>query len=254
MDAGKNNGQIVAELRKTIGKSQTQFAAMIGVSKHTIISVENGRNQLSEKLARRIGIATGADVLTDRQRQVAALGGRRFSKKTFEDWRTRFSSEDHNAQARFDEIKFWIALVLKAAAKPGVAGIRDRLPSVYLSLIDWLNDTRKTFKLEQEIDTILEDEAHEIVDISIAYEDLATDAQMARDVARVLDTTPEKLLRKFKQHARGVKRGGLAFLHVRAECRRAWDPLNDRAIGGFDLPKVRKMLPKAEYQFHKLSP
>src|SRR3974377_274909 len=112
MDAGKHAGRIVAELRKTIGKSQAQFAAMIGVSKHTIISVENGRNQLSGKLTRQICIATGANLLTDRQGQVATLGGGRFSRETFEDWRTRFSSEEHNAQARFDEINFWIALVL----------------------------------------------------------------------------------------------------------------------------------------------
>jgi DNA-binding XRE family transcriptional regulator len=254
MNAGKHTGRIVAELRKTIGKSQTQFAAMIGVSKHTIISVENGRNQLSGKLARQIRIATGADVLADRQRQIAALSGGKFSKDSFEDWRTRFSSEERNAQARFDEIKFWIALVLKAAAKPGVAGIRDRLPAVYLSLIDWLSDTRKTFKLEQEIDDILEDEAHEIVEISFGYEDLATDAQMARTAARLLDMTPKDLLRKFKQHTRGLKRGDTVILHVRAELRRAWNPLNDGAIGGFDLPKVRKILPKAEFQFRKLSP
>src|ERR1035441_8280186 len=66
MKRTKNPGQLVAKLRKVIGKSQTQFAAMIGVSKHTIISVENGRiKQLSKDLARRIQIATGAEILDE---------------------------------------------------------------------------------------------------------------------------------------------------------------------------------------------
>src|SRR5664279_3551381 len=63
MNTRKHSGRLVAQLRKTIGKSQAQFAAMIGVSKHTIISVENARNKLSKKLARRIQMATGAEIL-----------------------------------------------------------------------------------------------------------------------------------------------------------------------------------------------
>ena len=150
-------------LRKLIKKSQSQFAAMIGVSIHTIISVENGRNQLSENLARRIEIATGADLRRRHKDRVAAVGGGTFSKNAFDDWRMRFSSDRHNAEGRFNDVKYWIELVLKAAARPGKAGNRDRLPAVYMALTDWLAETRKTFKLEQEIDEVLEEEPHEII-------------------------------------------------------------------------------------------
>jgi DNA-binding XRE family transcriptional regulator len=63
MKSTKGAGHLVSELRKVIGKSQTQFAAMIGMSKDTVISVENERNRLSRNLAKRIEIATGADLL-----------------------------------------------------------------------------------------------------------------------------------------------------------------------------------------------
>ena len=63
MKTRKDSGRLVAQIRKIIGKSQSQFAALVGVSKHTIISVENGRNELSKNLTRRIYIATGAQIL-----------------------------------------------------------------------------------------------------------------------------------------------------------------------------------------------
>src|ERR1039457_1366000 len=57
------NGQKIAESRHSTGMSQARFAAMLGVSKDTIISVENGRNRLSASLARRLRFATGGNNL-----------------------------------------------------------------------------------------------------------------------------------------------------------------------------------------------
>jgi transcriptional regulator with XRE-family HTH domain len=47
-------------LRKATGKSQTKFAAELGLSKHTVISVENLRNGVSAEMQRRVFDRTGA--------------------------------------------------------------------------------------------------------------------------------------------------------------------------------------------------
>ena len=50
----------IARLRRTLGKTQGDFADLLGVSRNTITSVETGRLKLSDKLARRISEETGA--------------------------------------------------------------------------------------------------------------------------------------------------------------------------------------------------
>lgn len=246
-----NTGRRVAELRRIIGKSQSQFAAMIGVSIHTVISVENGRNQLSEKLARRIRIATGAHLLRRSKGKVEFVRGGGFSKTDFEEWRARFSSEEHSAKARFEEIKYWIELVFRAAARPGTAGNRDRLPAVYLSLVDWLHETRKAFKLEQEIDDILEEDPHEITNPISRYEDLSTNENYAKWIASELGMTPKELLAIFKQQMRGLKRQDLVTLHAFFEVRKAWNPDKHEIAGALDRCKIKKILPRGEFEFLK---
>ena len=49
------------ELRKIIGRTQGEFAAMIGASKDAVASWETGRNKLSRQFARRIAFATGVE-------------------------------------------------------------------------------------------------------------------------------------------------------------------------------------------------
>jgi transcriptional regulator with XRE-family HTH domain len=148
MKTRKNAGRLVAELRKIIGKSQTQFAAMIGVSKDTVISVENGRNQLSRNLAKRIQIATGADLL-----RATPGNPLNFTSHDCKRWRDKFNpSNEAAALKQFEEMKPWLKVVFLAAAKSGLAGNRDRLPAVCLSFREWLNETRQYFKLENEIE------------------------------------------------------------------------------------------------------
>jgi DNA-binding XRE family transcriptional regulator len=245
------DGRKVAELRKIIGKSQSQFAAMIGVSIHTIISVENGRNQLSENLTRRIKIATGADLSRQSKGKIAAVGGGGYTRKDFEEWHTRFSSEEHSAKERFEEIKYWVELVFRAAAKPGVAGNRDRLPAVYLSLVDWLHDTRQAFKLEREIDDILEDDTHEISNIILSYECIKNDKQLTELASRQLGMKPEEILKLFKQEMRSMKRQDRVFMQLFSEVRKAWNPDRGQIGHATDDCKVKKILPKAEFEFIK---
>ena len=51
----------IRELRNIIGRTQGEFAAMIGASKDAVASWETGRNRLSEPFAPRMAFATGVD-------------------------------------------------------------------------------------------------------------------------------------------------------------------------------------------------
>src|SRR6476620_10458818 len=53
--------EAIREVRKIIGQTQGEFAAMIGASKDAVASWEIGRNKLSPQFARRIAFATGAE-------------------------------------------------------------------------------------------------------------------------------------------------------------------------------------------------
>ena len=58
----KSPNKTVKQLRKILGKSQRDFAAMLGVSVDLIKSVECGRAALADKLIMRIAFSTGAMV------------------------------------------------------------------------------------------------------------------------------------------------------------------------------------------------
>jgi DNA-binding XRE family transcriptional regulator len=167
-------GCAVRELRWIIGKTQAQFASMIGVSLDTVGSVEIGRNGVSTKLATQIHIATGADaeallqgsLVESARSRIKRKAGRSvavpfdYTKKSFEHWRSsNFQTSEANGLARFNGMKGWIKLVFLAAGRPGRAGNKDRLPGVWLSLVEWLEATRETFKLAPEIDAILKEYA-----------------------------------------------------------------------------------------------
>src|SRR5450759_2103801 len=155
MKTREHSGRLVAELRHLIGKSQSHFAAMIGVSKHTIISVENGRNELSRNLAKRIQVATGASLLQNKLEN--------YKRSNFDDWRIKFfPSTEASALEQFDRMQKYLKIVFLAASKPGVAGNRDQLPAVCLSLAEWLEQTRQNFKLAKQIDALMEDETRHI--------------------------------------------------------------------------------------------
>jgi transcriptional regulator with XRE-family HTH domain len=152
------DSQKLKNLRALVDKSQSRFAAMIGESKHNIISVENKRNPLTPRLARKIYLATGANLHADVMHWIA-VPGENYNKENFDEWRSKFfPSDDETARRQFDRLKFWVELAFRAVVRSNVAQNRDRLPAICLSLIEWLDDARKEFKLETEIDEILEDE------------------------------------------------------------------------------------------------
>lgn len=262
---------MVAQLRKLIGKSQSRFAAMVGVSKHTIISVENGRNQLSRNLVQRIQMATGANFLAEdfRFEPVGSLplselrdrldpraiellrrrydgtgkNANLYTREDFDEWRANFyPSNDAAARKHFDQIKQWVEIIFRAAAKPGVAGNRDRLPAVRQSLVEWLNETLKNFKLENEVDGLLEEETHEVGETGYSVSSL----KESKDLARIKEEFASYGydFAEVQKHFKKAKSGDWVVLET--ECRQVWDPFN----GSQTVPcATRKLRPKPEFRF-----
>jgi transcriptional regulator with XRE-family HTH domain len=249
MKTRKDSGRLVAELRHIIGKSQSQFATMIGVSIHTVISVENGRNRLTPKLARRIQIATGANLLKLSRGKILEVEGKEFTRKSFEEWRSEFGNDEESIMGRLAEIKFWIEVFFRAAARPGAGGNRDRFPAIYMSLIDWLYETNKAFKLEQEIETISEEMPHQVLHMAYGYEELCKYGGIYEQVANQLEMKPEDLLKKLEQHRRGLKQNEDVLLFADLEFKNAWLPENDGHLCGLAISKTKKLLSKPKYEF-----
>jgi transcriptional regulator with XRE-family HTH domain len=248
MKTKKQAGRLLADFRKAIGKSQTQFAAMLGVSKHTIISVENDRNRLSPKLAHRIRIATGAPIGSESDLDLLEWWVR---EKRFDTWRQKFKSDEASAQARFEDLSCWIRLVFRAAARSGVAGIRDRLPAVYLSMQEWLEETRTTFKLEPEIDSILEEETRHLEAGYWTDAQLKKDGELAKWIAGQLGITGAKLWQGFKKHKKGRN---IVILYAKLEARDSWDPEAGEFPPKPTECKVKKLSSQQKYWFESVDP
>jgi DNA-binding XRE family transcriptional regulator len=256
MKKTKEAGLMVAKLRKIIDKSQSQFAAMLGVSKDTFVSVENGRNKLSWNLARRIYIATGAN-LSKEVLRVTQTPGENYFQKDFIKWRSSYYPVTlQTAKNQFDRMQFWVETVFKAAAKPGLAGNRDRLPAVHLSLVEWLENARNDFKLETEIDEVLEEQSRHVGQERFPIWALKTtrnnfDEAHLRELASRLGVQYGPFKRVL------AKRDDLDVLIIEDEFRRDWvdmfslsDPLEEQTY--LKTPcKERKLTTKPKYWFGK---
>jgi DNA-binding XRE family transcriptional regulator len=273
MKTHKNAGRLVAQIRNIIGKSQSQFAALVGVSKHTIISVENGRNQLTKKLTRRIQLATGA-IISDghirfepvfdapaskprntltpealkfirRRHDGTGTNDHLYTREDFEQWRENFyPSTDETARRVFDQIKMWVEFIFRAAAKPGVTGNRDRLPAVHQSLVEWLNETLENFKLFNEVDAILEEETHEIGEHAYSMTSLKDPKNRERLKKEFAEGGYD--FDELKKHFKKASPGDMMILET--ERRRVWYPFN----GSESIPcKDWKLLkgPKFRFEF-----
>jgi DNA-binding XRE family transcriptional regulator len=150
----------VKALRTIIGRTQDEFAAMIGATRDAVASWEGGRNHVSDTFAQRIFMSTGA-FPEDLVKGVGIprfflTNGRPYSKGDF-DWYRSERTETHTESAIRHAKNGASALevLLLAAAKPGFGRIKDRLPAVWNSFIDWCDQTREDFKLEKQIDGVL---------------------------------------------------------------------------------------------------
>jgi transcriptional regulator with XRE-family HTH domain len=156
--------ETIRELRRILGQTQGEFAAMIGASKDTVVSWETGRNRLSAAFARRIGFATGVDEdslaggegvprLT-----LPVAGARGYTAEDFARYRgtTKGRSDQAGARRHLRNCVDTLALIFLAAAESGGEGSRHRVPGVLHSFIEWSEGVRRDFELGPRIDEQLE--------------------------------------------------------------------------------------------------
>lgn len=163
--------EAIREVRKTIGRTQGEFAAMIGASKDAVVSWETGRNKLSPQFARRIAFATGVgegELLRGRGAltcYVPMAGRSRFTAATFERYRQSYWGRTDDAAARqhLRNCVDALGLLFLAASRPGRGRIRHRLPAVVDSFIRWCERTRTDFQLDGQIEEQLRQRKAKVV-------------------------------------------------------------------------------------------
>src|SRR5262249_15073576 len=145
------------------GKTQSEFAAMVGVSKDAVASWEIGRNKLSESFARRIGVATGVEAESLLRGRLplmcyVPLSGRRpFTREIFEEHLKSYwgQSDEVAARQHWKNCADALGILFAAASKPQ-GKVNRRLPAVVDSFIQWCERTREDFRLEREIEEQLQ--------------------------------------------------------------------------------------------------
>jgi transcriptional regulator with XRE-family HTH domain len=146
----------IRELRGIIGRTQAEFATMIGASKDTVVSWENGRNTLSPAFARRIAFATGVDeqalllnldtlFFQEDRRSAPEI----YTAEAFERYRktVRGRSDEQGARHHLRNCADALELLFMAATTSGGGKVRYRLPAVLDSFMRWCEQTREDFKL-----------------------------------------------------------------------------------------------------------
>jgi transcriptional regulator with XRE-family HTH domain len=159
MKAKSKTNQALRDLRDTIERTQGEFAAMIGASKDAVASWEIGRNRLSETFARRIALATSVEedaLLRGRGplfSRIPMEGRVPFTRERFDRYRQTYWGRSDEAAAR-EHLRLCtdaLRLILHAAAHQR-GEVRDRLPGVLDSFIQWCHHAREDFALGPEIE------------------------------------------------------------------------------------------------------
>ena len=160
----KQPNEAIRALRKVIGRTQVEFAVMIGVSKDAVVSWEIGRNQVSATFARRIALVTGVDgrmlrlgvsvpFCNEASGEARVYTAEDFERHQQTEWGR---ADEESARRQLEHCHDTMELLLLAAVQPGQDGIRHRLPGVMDSFMQWCESTREDFKLGPQIDEQLE--------------------------------------------------------------------------------------------------
>ena len=172
----KQPNEAIRALRKIIGQTQAEFAAMIGVSKDAVVSWETGRNQVSDTYLRRIALATGVDGRMLKMGVSApfsqAADGHLYTAEDFARHRqSEWGRTDEESARRWLEHGMdTMELLLLAASKPSGDKMRHSLPGVMDAFMQWSETVRADFQLGPEIDAQL-DTRRKRVGMTQAYRD-----------------------------------------------------------------------------------
>jgi transcriptional regulator with XRE-family HTH domain len=146
-------------IRQTIGLTQPAFGKKVGCSGSAIQQIENGQKKLSSSLASRIAVFTGANfVELQKGRTGRALNvhGAPFTKEFFDEWREpqdRVNTGVEASERAVNNLVNWLRILFMASARRGTS----KLPVLRLSFVEWLERARLEFKLEAQIDAILDE-------------------------------------------------------------------------------------------------
>ncbi|MCU0786373.1 MAG: helix-turn-helix transcriptional regulator [Verrucomicrobia bacterium] len=149
-------------LRKILGQTQEEFAAMIGISRDAVASWECGRNALSAGYARRIAHATGVSpqsLLGTGPLWVHLAQPRRpYTAAEFQQHRKHYwgDSDQKSALRQLGPGTDALELLFRAAARAGEGGKTLPLPAVVDSFVHWCRQTEEDFKLLKHIEAQLE--------------------------------------------------------------------------------------------------
>jgi transcriptional regulator with XRE-family HTH domain len=145
--------EAIRSLRVALGLTQDRFALLIGVSKHTVVSWENRRiTEVSASVQRRIRLATGATISADGSAKDPR--GQPYARGFYEYYKTLLLSPNNATDIGKDSL----GLILHAASR-----VKDRLPGVWYSFTEWLEQARENFGLGSEIDNVLDRRVREEV-------------------------------------------------------------------------------------------
>lgn len=149
----------IRSLREITKLTQGEFAALVGASKIAVTSWERGTKKLSFKFAHRIHAATGANtdaLLRGNGKNLGPFQGQPYTLDLFHWWKTEYGVSNPEVADKYLVLaEDSMRLILRAAAAPGLGKAKGRLPGVWLSLMQWMKDTVRDFKLLPEIDAQL---------------------------------------------------------------------------------------------------
>jgi len=220
--------QNLRALRAVLGQTQAEFAATIGVSRDAVASWDCGRNPLSPGLARRIALATGVDeralLREGLPLQTLALPRRPYTRAEFEAHQKHFWGGHTEASARrhAQRCQEALELLFVAAARQEQPG---RVSGVLASFIEWCQETRTHFGLEQAIDAQLEQRPKALV-LTKTYGQWRELAKTGPSMARTMG---------FKDDP---KRADRETLTLSADLVPVWQP--GQAMGGKPISKTQR--------------
>ena len=121
-------------LRVTLGLSRKQFAEVIGVAADTIVSLENDRLPMSERLARRICLITGAhyrELVKGKEGKLRNVDGKPYDPTKYYRRRELLSFAPKKITAKHSSrLCRHVEALLSAAAKKG------RMVFAYLDVLE----------------------------------------------------------------------------------------------------------------------
>jgi transcriptional regulator with XRE-family HTH domain len=149
----------VRYLRETLGQTQAQFASMLGVAKITVTCWETGRNRLEPRVAYKINAATGAEIddLLESKVPVRFYDGSPYSADSLRIWRANCGDYTRAAAAMAKTASEDLSALFQAGARPGRLGNKYRLPAIFESFMNWIQDAAKDFDLNPQVDALIKE-------------------------------------------------------------------------------------------------